>query len=50
MTIERREPVAVVRRADVAFLIDPDGVPFTVADEWGWGLPELTGPRLARET
>lgn len=46
VTIERREPVAVVRRADAAFLIDPDGVPFTVADEWGWGLPELSGPRL----
>ena len=46
VTIERREPVAVVRRADATFLIDPDGAPFMVRDEWGWGLPELSGPRL----
>ena len=47
VTLERREPLAVVRRSDTAVLIDPDGVPFTVSDEWGWGLPELSAPHLA---
>jgi cell division septal protein FtsQ len=47
VTVERREPVAVVRRNDAAVLIDPDGVPFTVAEEWGCGLPELSAPNLA---
>ncbi|MFB3882914.1 MAG: cell division protein FtsQ/DivIB [Armatimonadota bacterium] len=46
--LERREPLAVIRRPDAAVLIDPDGVPFTVADEWGWGLPELSAPSLGR--
>ncbi len=46
ITFERREPVAVVRRANATFLVDPDGVSFSVAEEWGWGLPELSGPRL----
>ncbi len=46
ITAERREPIAVVRRSDAAILIDPDGAPFTVAGEWGWGLPELSAPRL----
>lgn len=48
VTIARREAVAVIRRADAAVLVDPTGVPFTVSGEWGWGLPELAGPNLAR--
>ncbi|MFB3881596.1 MAG: cell division protein FtsQ/DivIB [Armatimonadota bacterium] len=47
VTIERREPIAVIRRSDATLLIDADGKPFTVAEEWGWGLPELVGPHLA---
>jgi cell division protein FtsQ len=47
VAVERREPIAVIRRADAAFLVDPNGVPFTVAGECGWGLPELSAPHLA---
>jgi cell division protein FtsQ len=47
VAVERREPVAVIRRGDAAFLVDPGGVPFTVAGECGWGLPELSAPHLA---
>jgi|GEM_PF-865986 len=47
VTVERREPVAVVRRPEEALLVDPEGVVFVVRDEWGWGLPELVGPSLA---
>jgi len=45
--VERREPVAAVRRATEAFLLDRDRVTFQVPGEWGWGLPELVGPHLA---
>jgi cell division septal protein FtsQ len=48
VAVERREPIAVIRRADAALLVDPDGVPFTVAGECGWGLPELSAPHLAK--
>jgi cell division septal protein FtsQ len=47
VAVERREAVAVIRRGDAAFLVDPNGVPFTVAGEGGWGLPELGAPHLA---
>jgi len=47
VTAQRREPVAVIRRAEQAILIDPEGMPFTVSDEGGWGLPELVAPHLA---
>jgi cell division protein FtsQ len=47
VAVERREPIAVIRRGDAALLVDPSGVPFTVAGECGWGLPELTAPHLA---
>jgi cell division protein FtsQ len=46
VTVERREAVAVVRGATRAILVDPDGVAFTVPEEWGWGLPEMVGPHL----
>lgn len=49
VTVARREAVAVIRRADEALLVDPTGVPFTVAGEWGWGLPALVGPHLSGE-
>jgi cell division protein FtsQ len=45
--VERREPMAVVRSAERAVLVDPEGIPFIVPEEWGWGLPELVSPRLA---
>jgi cell division septal protein FtsQ len=47
VVFERREPVAAVRRATEAFLVDRGGVTFQVPGEWGWGLPELIGPSLA---
>ncbi|MBN1458422.1 MAG: cell division protein FtsQ/DivIB [Armatimonadetes bacterium] len=47
VVVERREPVAAIRRATEAFLLDKDGVTFQVPGEWGWGLPELIGPNLA---
>jgi len=50
VTVERREAVAVVRRADQAMLVDPDGVVFSLPDEWGWGLPELMGTKLTHES
>jgi len=46
ITVERREAVAVIRQAEEALLVDPEGVLFTVQDEWGWGLPELVAPHL----
>jgi cell division protein FtsQ len=49
VTFERREPISVIRRGDVATLVDPEGVTFTVPEEWGWGLPELAGPELSRK-
>ncbi len=48
VTVERREAVAVVRRADQAMLVNPDGVVFGIRDEWGWGLPELVAPHLTK--
>lgn len=47
VTVERREPIAVIRRGERAMLVDPEGIVFTLRDEWGWGLPELVGPHLA---
>lgn len=46
VTVERREPVAVIRRPAQALLVDPEGVVFTVRGELGWGLPELIAPSL----
>ena len=39
--------MAVIRGAKQAVLIDPNGVLFTVHNEWGWGLPELVAPHLS---
>jgi len=47
VTLERREPIGVIRGSSEAVLVDPEGVVFTVSEEWGWGLPELVGPRTA---
>jgi len=47
VTLERREPMAVIRGTSEAVLVDPEGVTFTVSEEWGWGLPELVGPKIA---
>jgi len=47
-TVERREAVAVIRNGEQAVLVDPQGILFTIRDEWGWGLPELLAPHLAR--
>ena len=46
VTVERREAVAVIRGAKRAILVDPEGVAFTVPEEWGWGLSEMVGPHL----
>ncbi len=48
VTLERREPMAVIRGAKEAVLVDPTGVVFSLQDEWGWGLPELTAPHLSK--
>jgi cell division protein FtsQ len=50
VTVERREAVAVMRQADEARLVDSDGVVFSVPDEWGWGLPELMGAKLTKDS
>lgn len=47
LTVERREAAAVIRAEKQAMLIDPNGVVFTVRNEWGWGLPELAAPHLS---
>jgi len=49
VTLERREPVAVVRTADQALLVDAQGVVYTIRNEWAWGLPELVAPHLTPE-
>jgi cell division protein FtsQ len=41
VNVERREALAVLRIPGQAVLIDPDGMPFVVPGESGWGLPEL---------
>lgn len=46
VAVERREPVAVIRRDESPLLVDAEGVVFSIRDEWGWGLPELVGPHL----
>jgi len=46
-TVERREPVAVIRQAKRALLVDPEGVVFEIPGNWGWGLPELAGQHLS---
>lgn len=48
VTLERREAVAVIRRAEEAILVDPEGAVFTVRDEWAWGFPELVASHLTR--
>lgn len=50
VTLERREPVAVIRRGESAMLVDAEGVVFSLRDEWGWGLPELVGPHLTESS
>jgi cell division septal protein FtsQ len=47
VTLERREAVAVIRGAKQALLVDASGVLFSIRNEWGWGLPELTAPRVS---
>jgi cell division protein FtsQ len=47
VTVERREPMAAIRRATGAVLLDREGVTFQVPGEWGWGLPEFIGPNLS---
>ena len=47
VAVERREPAAVIRHEDRAILVDPEGIPFILPQEWGWGLPELIGPHIA---
>jgi len=49
VTVERREAVAVIRRAEEALLVNPEGVVFSIRDDWGWGLPELVGKNLTKE-
>ena len=46
VTLERREPVAVIREGDRALLVDAQGVIYTIRNEWAWGLPELVAPHL----
>ncbi len=46
VTVERREPIAVIRRTEQAILVDAQGVPFSLPQEWGWGLPELVAKGL----
>ncbi len=48
VTLERREPMAVIRGAKQAVLVDANGVLFTIRNEWGWGLPELAAPQLSK--
>lgn len=47
VTVEKREPIAVIRRAEQAMLVDAQGVPFSLPKEWGWGLPELVAKSLS---
>ncbi len=47
VTLDRREAMAVIRGAKQAMLVDPNGVLFTIRNEWGWGLPELAAPHLS---
>jgi cell division protein FtsQ len=46
VAVERREPVAVIRREDRTLLVDREGIAFALPDEWGWGLPELVAPHI----
>lgn len=46
VAVERREPVAVIRREDQALLVDREGAVFALPDESGWGLPELVAPHI----
>lgn len=46
VTVERREPVAVIRRDDAAVLVDREGIRFSLPEERGWGLPELVAPDI----
>ena len=48
VVLEPREAVAVIRCAEQAILVDPEGIVFTLRDEWGWGLPEMVGPHLTK--
>jgi len=49
VTVERREPVAVIRSEDQALLVDAQGVIYEIRNEWAWGLPELVAPHLVGE-
>jgi cell division septal protein FtsQ len=46
LTLERREPVAVIRREEQAMLVDREGIVFALPEEWGWGLPELVASHI----
>ncbi len=50
VTVERREPVAVIRSAEQALLVDAQGVVYSIRNEWGWGQPELVAPHVTPET
>lgn len=49
VTVEKREAIAVIRGGEQAMLVDPEGVIYTIHNEWGWGLPELVGPHLTTQ-
>ena len=49
ISLERREPMAVIRQARRALLVDREGTLFTIQDEWGWGLTELVTPHSTNE-
>jgi len=46
VTVQRREPMAVIRDGERALLVDAQGVIYTIRNEMGWGLPELVAPHL----
>lgn len=50
VTVERREPVAVIRSAEQALLVDAQGVVYAIRNEWGWGQPELVAPHVTPKT
>ncbi len=46
VTVQRREPVGVIREGKRALLVDAQGVVYAIRNEMGWGLPELAAPHL----
>jgi len=50
VTVEKREPVAVIRSAEQALLVDAQGVVYAIRNEWGWGQPELVAPHVTPKT